>query len=352
MEFLTEYGMFLAKALTLVVAILFVLGSIVSLGHRHRPDQDGQIEIKHLNEKYKAMADAIREVILKPDELKRELKQEKKNEKARLKSEKKAEKQKDNTELIVKRRVYVLNFDGDMRASATDSLREEITAVLRLAETGDEVLVRLESGGGLVHSYGFAASQLKRIIDHGIPLTAAVDKVAASGGYMMACVANRIISAPFAIIGSIGVLAQIPNFHRLLKDNKIDLELHTAGQHKRTLTMFGENTDGAREKFLEELEDTHLLFKSFVAEHRPQVDIAGVATGEVWFGERALNLQLIDELKTSDSYIAEAIDTSDVYEVKYVHRKNWQEKLGFGVESALERLGLKLWQKAGERPRW
>ncbi len=352
MEYLAEYGMFLAKAITLVVAVLFVVGSIVSLGQRHRPDHEGHLEVRHLNERYKALADSIREIVLNPDALKRETKQEKKDEKARLKAEKKAGKKGNNAVEIAKRRVFVLNFDGDMRASATDALREEISAVLRMAVSSDEVLLRLESGGGLVHSYGLAASQVRRVVDQGVPLTVSVDKVAASGGYMMACVANRIIAAPFAVIGSIGVLAQIPNFHRLLKDNKIDLELHTAGEHKRTLTMFGENTESAREKFLEELEDTHQLFKSFVSENRPQVDIASVATGEVWFGQRALENQLVDELKTSDSYICEAIEDAEVYELRYVHRRSWQEKLGFGVEGAIERIGTKLWYKAGEQPRW
>ncbi|MFT5482355.1 MAG: serine protease SohB [Halieaceae bacterium] len=352
MEFLAEYGMFLAKVLTLVVSLLFVVGSIVSMGHRQRGDHVGHIEVVHLNEKYKVMGDAIREAILSVADFKKLRKKDKKSEKSKAKSDKKVAKERAEGHATIDKRVFVLHFDGDIKASATESLREEISAVLKLANSGDEVVLCLESGGGMVHSYGLASSQLRRIIDAGVPLTIAVDKVAASGGYMMACVANKIIAAPFAMIGSIGVLAQIPNFHRLLKDNKVDFELLTAGEHKRTLTMFGENTDQGREKFVEELEDTHLLFKSFVSEHRPQIDINAVATGEVWFGERALNKQLVDELKTSDAYIAAAIDEAEVYEISYVHKKNWQERFGVSIEAAMERVGLKLWQQLVDRPKW
>ncbi len=167
------------------------------------------------------------------------------------------------------------------------------------------------------HSYGLASSQLERIRRRNIPLTICVDRVAASGGYMMACIANRLIAAPFALIGSIGVVAQIPNFHRLLKKNDVDYEVLTAGDYKRTLTMFGENTDKGREKFVEELEDTHSLFKEFVSEYRPQLDIEKVATGEVWFGRRALENQLIDQIETSDDYLFNLSEEADIYKVKY-----------------------------------
>ena len=211
------------------------------------------------------------------------------------------------------------------------------------------MLVRVESPGGMVHGYGLAASQLRRIRDAEVPLTIAVDKVAASGGYMMACVASRIVAAPFAVIGSIGVMAQLPNFHRLLKKNDIDFELFTAGEYKRTVTMFGENTDKGREKFSEELEDTHELFKQFVTANRPEVDIAKVATGEIWYGQKALEMGLVDELQTSDALVQGYLADWDVFEVKFVHKKNWQEKLGLATEGALEKAFLKIWQKGQQR---
>ena len=230
------------------------------------------------------------------------------------------------------------------------NLREEISAIIPQIVTGDEVLVTLESAGGMVHSYGLAASQLQRIKNAGVPLIIAVDKVAASGGYMMACVADRIIAAPFAVLGSIGVVAQLPNFHRLLQKNNIDFELLTAGEYKRTLTMFGENTEKGREKFVEELEETHSLFKSFVSANRPALDIAKVATGEVWYGQNALAEGLVDELQTSDAFVQSRLADWDVFEVRFVHKKNWQEKLGLAAEGALERSFLKIWQRGQGGP--
>lgn len=351
MEFVYEYGLFLAQAVTLVAAILVVVGGLVAMGQKQKADQhEGHIEIRNLNEKYKMIVDSIQGVVTDADVLKAEKKAQRKAEKRKAKEAKKERKKSDEEGAPARRkRLYVLAFDGDMKASATDHLREEISAVLPQIGEGDELLVKVESPGGLVHGYGLAASQLQRIRDAGAPLTIAVDKVAASGGYMMACVANRIIAAPFAVIGSIGVLAQLPNFHRLLKKNDIDFELFTAGEYKRTLTLFGENTEKGREKFTEELEDTHELFKEFVSANRPELDIAQVATGEVWYGQRAIDVGLVDEIKTSDSYLQEHLADWDIYEVKFIHKKNWQEKLGMATESALERTFLKIWQR-GQGP--
>ncbi|MCB1689574.1 MAG: protease SohB [Halioglobus sp.] len=348
MEFIYEYGLFLAQAITLVAAILILVASLVSIGHRQRADQhEGHIEIRDLNEKYRHINETVCDVVEDADVLKMRRKAEKKEEKAKAKATKKSLKKGEDTTVKDRRkRLYVMNFDGDMRASATDNLREEISAILPQISAGDEVLVNLESPGGLVHSYGLASSQLQRIKAAGVPLTVAVDKVAASGGYMMACVADRIVAAPFAVLGSIGVLAQLPNFHRLLQKNDIDFELLTAGEYKRTLTMFGENTDKGREKFLEELEETHTLFKSFVSANRPSLDIAKVATGEVWYGQNALQEGLVDELQTSDALIQARLKDWDVFDVRFVHKKNWQEKLGLAAEGALERSFLKIWQRA------
>ena len=350
MEFLYEYGLFLAQAVTLVAAILILVTGLVAVGQRNKADQhEGQIEIRNLNEKYEHMREQLQAVITEPDALKSERKAKKKQDKAEAKAAKKAAKSSEEDK-EQRKRLFVMNFDGDIKASASDNLREEISAVLNQVSEGDEVLVKLESPGGLVHGYGLAASQLQRIRDAGVPLTVAVDKVAASGGYMMACVANRIVAAPFAVIGSIGVLAQLPNFHRLLKKNDIDFELFTAGEYKRTVTMFGENTDKGREKFSEELEKTHDLFKSYVSQHRPQLDISKVATGEVWYGQQAIDEGLVDELMTSDAFVQQHLKDWDVFDVRFVLKKNWQEKLGMAAEGALEKALLKIWQRGQGRP--
>lgn len=351
MEHLYEYGLFLAQAVTIVAAVLILVAGVVALGQRQREHQhEGHIEIRHLNEKYRQIGDSIRQVVDDPVKVKEQHKADKKAEKQKAKDAKKKRKSGEEPADEDRRKcLYVLNFHGDIRASAADNLREEVSAVLPQIKPGDEVLVRLESPGGIVHGYGLAASQLQRVRAADVPLTAAVDKVAASGGYMMACVADRIIAAPFAVLGSIGVLAQLPNFHRLLKKHDIDFELLTAGEYKRTLTMFGENTDKGREKFVEELEETHDLFKDFVATNRPALDIDRVATGEVWYGQKALVEGLVDDLQTSDAFIQERLADWEVYEVKFVHRKNWQEKLGLAAEGALERAFLKIWQRGQER---
>jgi len=349
LEFIYEYGLFLAQAVTFVAAILIVAASLVALGQRQKADQhEGHIEVRDVNEKYHHIGEHIQQLVVEPDVLKATRKAEKKTEKAKRKAARKKQgKGVDDTER--RKCLYVLDFEGDIKASAADNLREEISAVLPQVKPGDELLVRVESPGGMVHGYGLAASQLQRIRDAGVPLTIAVDKVAASGGYMMACVANRIIAAPFAVIGSIGVLAQLPNFHRLLKKHDIDFELFTAGEYKRTVTMFGENTEKGREKFTQELEETHALFKDFVSANRPGLDIATVATGEIWYGRKAIDVGLVDELQTSDAFVQGRLADWDVFEVRFVHRKTWQEKLGLAAEGAMEKALLKIWQKGLDR---
>lgn len=342
LDFLYEYGLFVAKAATLVAAILLVIGASAQLAQR-RKESGGHIEVTNLNEELENNSLDLREAVLDPLLLKKQMKQERKEEKAEHKARAKRIKKGDDVEAEHRKRVYVLDFDGDIKASEVEALREEITTVLSLATSKDEVMVRLESPGGLVHSYGLAASQLQRIKDQQVPLVVCVDQVAASGGYMMACIADRLLAAPFAVLGSIGVVAQIPNFHRLLKKNDIDVELLTAGEYKRTLTMFGENTDKDRQKFVEDLEDTHRLFKDFVAEHRPQLNLDQVANGDVWFGRRALENQLIDGICTSDQYIVDACKDADVYRVRFVEKKSLPERFGLSVSAVADRLLLTWW---------
>ena len=310
MEFFSEYGIFLAKTATLVAAVLLLAAGLAALiargGAAERP---GRLTVRCLNAHYDELALALQSAILP----KKALKQFQKAQKAEDKQRDKAP---------ARRRLFVLDFQGDLRAAAVASLREEVTAVLNVARPGeDEVLLRLESAGGLVHSYGLAAAQLLRLRERGVRLTVAVDKVAASGGYMMACVAERIVAAPFAVVGSIGVIAQLPNFHRLLKKHDVDYEQFMAGEFKRTVTLFGENTEQGRRKFQEEIDDAHALFKDFVKIQRPQVLLEQVATGEHWYGTRALECRLVDELCTSDAVLLAARAETDVYEVSYGVRK-------------------------------
>jgi serine protease SohB len=332
LEFLYEYGLFIAKAITIVIAILVALGGVLSLVVKQKTSK-GHLEISSLSDKLEDIADYSRSILLNKEQLKKFNKEQKKTQKQQKKS---ADNKIDN-------RLFVIDFKGSMDAHEVDYLREEITAIISVAKPEDEVLVRLESGGGVVHGYGLAASQLQRLKDKNIKLTIAVDKVAASGGYMMACVADKVLAAKFAIIGSIGVIAQLPNFNKLLKKSNIEFEQHTAGEFKRTLTMFGENNDQGREKFREELEEVHVMFKGFVQEHRPELDIAKVATGEYWYGSKALELGLVDEILTSDDYLLQANELRKIYSVKYSMKKNLAERFGFAASTMLESLFMKLW---------
>lgn len=344
LELLMEYGLFLAKAVTVVVAILLVIAAIASAGARRRHQrEEGGIEVLHLNERYEDFAHGMRDAVLDKESMKAWHKEQKQKDKAEKKKAK-------TEEAVIRKRLFALHFKGDIAATSVDNLRREITAILTLAEPGrDEVVLVLESPGGMVHSYGLASSQLERIRQKGIPLTICVDKVAASGGYMMACIGNKILAAPFAVLGSIGVVAQLPNFHRLLEKHDIDYEVLTAGEFKRTLTVFGKNTEAGRQKFLEELEDTHLLFKDFVAENRPSLDIAKVATGEHWYGKRALELGLVDGLITSDQYLYDSAQESDVYAVRYIHKQRLAERLGLAAETSVDRLLMKWWERVQQK---
>ena len=347
MELLFWYGLFLAKTITIVAAIAAIAIILVNVAQRKR-GQAGQLKVVRIGDDYRHVKEEMTLAKLPPLEQKTWLKEHKKREKEKNKLAKRNAKQgikRDST----KPSLYVLDFKGSIDAGEVASLREEISAILAVAVPGDEVLLRLESPGGVVHGYGLAASQLQRLRDSGITFTAAVDKVAASGGYMMACVADRIVAAPFAIVGSIGVVAQVPNFNRLLKRNNIDVELHTAGQYKRTLTLFGENTQEGREKFREDLNETHLLFKDFVHEMRPSLDIEQVATGEHWFGRQALELGLVDEIGTSDTLIISQLERFDVLSVRYARRKKMFDRFTQSAAASAERSLLKLWQR-GDKP--
>ncbi|MEN8380856.1 protease SohB [Acinetobacter radioresistens] len=280
----------------------------------HTPKLPAEIRISHLNARVNEQRKKIAQTTASKLELLQLAQQLAKEGRARKKNNQK---------------IYVIDFKGDVQASAVENLREEITLILATAKAGkDRVVVRLESPGGMVHGYGLAAAQLVRLRDAGFHLTICVDKVAASGGYMMACIANEIITAPFAVVGSIGVVAQVPNFNRLLKEHNVDFELYTAGEYKRTVTMFGENTPEGKAKFEQELQQTHALFKHFVEKYRPKLNVEKVATGEHWYGQDALDLNLVDELKTSDEYLLSALPQHDVYVISTRRKPTLGEKLG------------------------
>lgn len=335
-EFLSEYGLFLAKTLTLIIGIVILVSALLAIAQKSK-NEDGTLVISHINEKFDDIRHSLQSETLTKFEWKKWAKEQKQASKAKRKNEKKIPES--------SHRLFVVRFDGDIRASEVTGLREIISAIIETASAKDEVLIVLESPGGFVHGYGLAASQLHRLRQHDLHLTVAIDKVAASGGYLMACVAHKILAAPFAIVGSIGVIAQIPNFHRLLNKHNIDFELHTAGEYKRTLTLFGENTEKARKKFQEEIEQTHDLFKAYISQHRPQINIEEVATGEHWHAAQALKYRLVDEIQTSDDFILAKIKTADVFELSYEFKQNITEKITKGIFQATEAFLFKIFAK-------
>ncbi len=320
-EFLFSYGLFIAKIITGLIALVFAV-AIVSGGRKK--EEASSLKVTSLNDKYRDLKDTVTRSILDKKEYKALLKEREKSAKKDKKSSRVS---------AVRPKLFVLDFEGDIHASEVETMRDEITALLSVAEPQDEVFMKLDNSGGVVHEHGLAASQLQRIKDAKLNFTVSVDKVAASGGYMMACVADKIIAAPFAIVGSIGVLAQLPNFNRLLDKVGVDWEQHTAGEYKRTVTMFGENSEKEREKLKLELQETHDLFRDFVSDNRAKLDIDKVSTGEHWYGKQALELNLVDELLTSDDYLIKALDEFDIYEVSMEVKQGLQDKLLGGLFS-------------------
>jgi serine protease SohB len=330
MPLLLDYAGFLAKSLTVLLVFAAMVG-IFAMSRGKSRRKEGELKVTSLNEFYSKLNTTLQHACMS---------------KARRKAAKKAIKDADFNEK--RHKVYVLDFNGDIEASAVESLRNEVTAILSDAAHQDEVVVRLESPGGAVHGYGLAASQLARIREAGVPLTICVDKVAASGGYMMACIANKVISAPFAILGSIGVVASMPNFNKLLKKHGIDYELITAGEFKRTLTTMGENTEAGRQKFQDEVDAVHGLFKTFVSKYRPGLAMDEIATGESWFGSEAAEKKLVDMLMTSDEYLAKKAMDNNLIQVQFElpKKRGLKARLGFAAASVLETVIVRLWTRA------
>jgi len=341
MDYVIDIMVFLVKIFAFVIATLLLVAGLIALSQRSKGQPKSTLQVTLLNDKFRDLAQTIRKKVYGKKEFKQASKQEHKQLKAQAKAKDRGEEE--------KKRVYVVDFKGDIRASRSKHLRNEITGLLKVARPQDEIVCRLDSPGGMVHSYGLAASQLARIRAKNIPLTVCIDKVAASGGYLMAAVANNIIAAPYAIIGSIGVVAQIPNFNRFLKKHNVDYELLTAGEYKRTLSVLGPNTAKGRKKFIEELEAIHTQFKNTIKKYRPQIDIDKVATGEHWLAEKAFEYRLVDRLSTSDDYLLELADNYDIYLVKYHEKAKLSEKFVSTTQNICNAIMHKIQESSNQR---
>jgi serine protease SohB len=312
---LANYTIFFLKITTIIILLLLTL--IMCLIIIKNKDNK-YIKIKNINKKYITFKKLFLSEILKKTEKKQIIKN--------INEEEKITKTKN---------LFILNFNGDINASDINNLKDILSVIILNKKYVDEVLIKLTSNGGIVTNYGLAATQLKRLKNENINLTISIDTIAASGGYMMACVANKIIASHFSIIGSIGVLGIIPNINKILNKNNIEIEYHTSGKYKKTLSIIGENTEIGRKKFIESLENTHFLFKNFVKENRSQINIEEIATGEYWYGIDALKLNLIDKIQTSDEYIMENLNTTQIYEIKLNEKTNIKNKIKEHIHNIL-----------------
>lgn len=331
----------LSFLLQAAIVLLVILGAVAGLmalfsiaGLRARPQ--ARLEARSLNDEWTERKRTLESFFLSKKELKARLKADRESEKERIEG---------RTE---KKRLWVIDFKGDMAASGVDCLRNEITSILEVAANGapdparpplDEVLLRIDSPGGTVTGYGHAAAQVERIRHAGLKVTVAIDEIAASGGYMMAVVASEIIAAPFAVIGSIGVVGQVPNIHRLLKRFDVDVLELTAGNNKRPVSLLGPLSDDGIQTFKKQLADTHRLFKDHVHRYRPGLDIEAVTQGDIWHGQDAVSVKLIDRLMTSDEFIDRARHEHgmDVFQVKWLPARSWRDRLEASGVSLLEK---------------
>ena len=319
MEYLSELSLFFFKVLIAAGGFVLAVTIPMAAAYRKKAGKKKTLKIEDLQE---AMQPHLQEF--------QQLSLGKKAYKAFLKKSNKEKSEKEKKEAKAKPRrprSFVISFKGDKSASSVENLRDEISFILNIAKKEDEVILLLESPGGLIAPYGLAASQLLRLRENNIPLTVCVDTVAASGGYLMACVGQKILAAPFAFIGSIGVIFQMPNLYEFLKKRDIDFKEITAGKHKRTLTPFGPVTEEKEQKLKEQIQKMHDQFKLWVKQQRPGLDFSKTATGEAFLGREALELRLVDKIQTSDDYIMQAMKTRSVYKIAFQGEKSLLDKL-------------------------
>jgi serine protease SohB len=206
---------------------------------------------------------------------------------------------------LAERPIAVVSFDGDVRATKRKIVSALIDELIVNKDKLSEAVVVVNSPGGSVAEYGLLYAEMERIRAAGISLTVCIDTYAASGGYLMSLPANRIVAAPFAFVGSVGVVAYSPNIHRLLKKHDIEPRLFTAGEFKRTVTLIGDDDEEAKQHFQHQLESLHGLFLAAVKKYRTGANFEKIGTGDHWTAEESQtqNLGLVDHIATSREYL-------------------------------------------------
>lgn len=219
--------------------------------------------------------------------------------------------------------VFVIDYVGSMMASEVVYLTAKIDAIILKSNKDDEVVINITSPGGAVSGYGLVASQIKRLKTAGLKITATVDTVAASGGYMAAVVSDEIIAAPFAMVGSIGVVANVMIYEELLKNIGIQTNVYTSGDSKRTVVPSRVPNAEEEAKLEAQLEEIHSRFKDHVLSFRPDIDEDKVFTGQAFLAADAINFGLVDKIGTSDELLLNLYkDGHRLIEVQFIIEEN------------------------------
>lgn len=238
------------------------------------------------------------------------------------------------SEGIVRKTAVLLSFNGDINATEVIEFGRAVSMIVQMKDLVSEVYIIINSGGGVVNGYGLLASEIERLHYSEIETYALIDQVAASGGYMAACVANHVVAAPFAYIGSIGVVSEMPNFNQILSDNGINIEQHTAGKSKRTVTPLGKITDEDRNEFKKKLERIHRSFINHVSHYRNINDAdenknSIIFSGDYWIAEETVELELglVDEISTSQEFLLDKMKEYNIIEITFQENKTKKSKL-------------------------
>ncbi|KZX82185.1 hypothetical protein A3715_00045, partial [Oleiphilus sp. HI0009] len=288
-------------------------------GCMFKKNSDGRIIVKSLNEEYQEIQDAL--LKFKP------LKPIKSSSIRKFKASPN------------KQSIFVLDFKGDKTASSVGSLSKEVSAILSVAKPNDEVFLRLESPGGTITGYGLASQQLIRLREAGIRLVVSVDEIATSGGYMMAAVGDRIIASPTSMLGSIGVIMEVPNFYNLLDRAGVQFHQFTAGKHKRLVSMTNKIGDAAKDQINQDLEKSHELFKNHVHTYRNSVNLESVSHGDVWSAKYCLDNKLVDDLMTSEAYLFDRASRANIFHISWDVERSFSDKLSsFAAQASINTL--------------
>ena len=160
------------------------------------------------------------------------------------------------------------------------------------------ILVRIDSPGGGVAPSQEIYDALKRAREKGKPVVASIGSLGASGGYYIACAADKIVADPGSVTGSIGVIMQFPVIRDLLRKLGIDYEVIKSGEFKDIASPLRPMTDKERRLLKEVILDVYSQFVDVVAESRglPKDSVLKIADGRILSGRQAYELGLVDTL--------------------------------------------------------